>query len=59
MANAAPTPEKVVIVGQGYVGLPLAVALYLGFKWARHTRIVPLDEIDLTEEGMDLAGVRG
>lgn len=65
----------VVIIGQGvvvaltgfswygmlvaYVGLPLAVALYLGFKWARHTRIVPLDKIDLTEEGMDLAGVRG
>lgn len=42
-----------------YVGLPLAVALYLGFKWVRGTRIVPLAQMNLVEEGLEVAPARG
>lgn len=31
-----------------YLGLPVAIALYVGYKLARRTRLVPLETMDLT-----------
>ncbi|PYI57573.1 amino acid permease [Paenibacillus flagellatus] len=32
-----------------YIGLPLFVALWLGYKWAKRTKIVPLEQCDLEQ----------
>lgn len=33
-----------------YIGLPIAIALYVGYKVARRTRTIPLRDVDLTPE---------
>jgi len=33
-----------------YIGLPLFIAIWLGHKWVKKTKIIPLNECDLTTE---------
>ncbi|NVY96648.1 amino acid permease [Lactobacillus sp. DCY120] len=37
-------------IGVTYIGLPLVLILYLGYKWKHHTKIIPLEEIDVSGE---------
>lgn len=36
-----------------YIGLPISVALWLGFKLARGSRVIPLAEIDVSASDVD------
>ncbi|MDF7641410.1 amino acid permease [Bifidobacterium sp. ESL0784] len=35
-------------IGITYIGLPLVLILYLGYKIKNHTRLIPLDEVDVS-----------
>ncbi len=35
-------------VSVAYIGLPVFFATYLGYKWIHHTKVIPLQDIDLS-----------
>lgn len=35
-------------VSVAYIGLPVFFATYLGYKWTHHTKVIPLQDIDLS-----------
>lgn len=35
-------------VSVAYIGLPVFFATYLGYKWTHHTKVIPLNTIDLS-----------
>ena len=37
-------------IGITYISVPLVLILYFGYKWKHHTKIIPLDEIDVSSE---------
>ena len=37
-------------IGITYISIPLVLILYFGYKWKHHTKIIPLDEIDVSSE---------
>lgn len=37
-------------IGITYISVPLVLILYLGYKWKHHTKIIPLDEIDVSSK---------
>ena len=37
-------------IGITYISVPLVLILYFGYKWKHHTKIIPLDEIDISSE---------
>ncbi len=37
-------------IGVTYIGIPLVLILYLGYKWKHHTKIIPLEEVDVSPE---------
>ena len=37
-------------IGITYISVPLVLILYFGYKWKHHTKIIPLDEIDVSSK---------
>lgn len=37
-------------IGITYISIPLVLILYFGYKWKHHTKIIPLDEIDVSSK---------
>lgn len=37
-------------IGITYIGIPLVLILYFGYKWKHHTKIIPLEDIDVSSE---------
>lgn len=37
-------------IGITYISVPLVLILYFGYKWKHHTKIIPLDEIDISSK---------
>ena len=46
-------------IGVTYISIPLVLALYLGYKIKHHTKIVPLDQMDLTSSSPEFESRTG